>query len=354
MATVAAECTPQPAEQTEPRRRTVRWHRLRWGAGGLVAVLLLLVGAGTAYQGIATANDYQRFPPPGQLVDVGGFKLHLHCLGTAPTGSPTVIFDAGGGRWSIDWRLIQPTISQTTRACVYDRAGLGWSEASPHPRTSRQMMTELHTLLQNATIAPPYLLVGHSLGGQNIRLYADAYPDEVVGLALIESAHEEQWGRLPAGVKEFRDASAQQFRFVAHLANLGILRLVPDRLPQIPAMPAALRPLYTAGLVQADYYNTFAEEVRLVDESAIQVAATGDVDDLPLVVVTARHSFNAYANTPMPLAESDQVWLVLQKELATLSTRSVHHISANATHNITYDDPALVLQAIQQVLALTD
>lgn len=354
MATVEVERTPLHLPQVEPRRRTALWRWLRWGAGGLVAIVLPLVGIGATYQAIATANDQRRFPPPGQLVDVGGFHLHLYCLGDAPAGSPTVIFDAGGGRWSIDWRLIQPAISQTTRACVYDRAGLGWSDPSPHPRTSRQMMTELHTLLQNAAIAPPYLLVGHSLGGQNIRIYADAYPDEVMGLALIESAHEEQWMRLPPGVKQFRDDTVQQLAVVTWLARLGILRLQADRLPQIPAMPADLRPLYTAGLVRADYYDTFAEEVRLVDESATQVAATGDVGDLPLVVVTARHSFNAYADPPLPIAESDQVWLALQEELATLSTRSAHFISESATHNITYDEPALVIQAVQQVLGMID
>lgn len=354
MATVEAQRAPLPAPQVEDRQRTALWRCLTWGAGGLAAVVLLLVGAGATYQATATAIDQRRFPPPGQLVDVGGFQLHLHCLGEAEAGSPTVIFDAGAGRWSIDWRLIQPAISQTTRACVYDRAGLGWSETSPHPRTSQQMMVELHTLLQNAAVTPPYLLVGHSLGGQNIRLYADAYPDEVAGLALIESAHEAQWTRLPAGVKQFRDETVQQLAVVTWLARLGILRLQADRLPQLPAMPAELRPLYIAGLVRADYYDTFAEEVRLVDESAIQVAATGDVGDLPLVVVTARRSFHAYADTPMPIAESDQVWLALQEELATLSTRSVHHISESATHNITFDDPALVIRAIQALLAMLE
>lgn len=354
MAAVDTERSPLPAPHVETRRRAPLWRWLGWGAGGLLVVVLLLVGASATYQAIGVANDQRRFPPPGQLVDVGGFQLHLHCFGEAAAGSPTVIFDAGGGRWSIDWRLVQPAISQTTRACVYDRAGLGWSEASPHPRTSRQMMTELHTLLQNAAIAPPYLLVGHSLGGQNVRLYADAYPDEVAGLALIESAHEEQWTRLPAGVKQFRDDTVQQLAVVTWLARLGILRLQADRLPQIPAMPAELRPLYTAGLVRADYYDTFAEEVRLVDESATQVAATGDLGNLPLVVVTARHSFHAYADTPMPIAESDQVWLTLQEELATLSTRSVHHISESATHNITYDEPTLVIQAIQEVLEMIE
>jgi pimeloyl-ACP methyl ester carboxylesterase len=151
MATVDTERSPISVPHVETRRRATLWRWLGWGTGGLLVVVLLLVGSGAAYQSITTANDQRRFPPPGQLVDVGSFQFRLYCLGKAAAGSPTVIFDAGAGRRSIDWRLIQPVISQTTRACVYDRAGLGWSEASPHPRTSRQMMAELHTLLQNVT-----------------------------------------------------------------------------------------------------------------------------------------------------------------------------------------------------------
>ena len=109
---------------------------------GLLVVLLILAVSGAIYQAIATARDARTFPPPGQRVDVGGYKLHIHCLGT---GSPTVVTENGLGGSSPDWSLVQPAVSQTTRVCSYDRAGAGWSEAGPGPRTSQQIAKELHT-----------------------------------------------------------------------------------------------------------------------------------------------------------------------------------------------------------------
>src|SRR5690349_15455065 len=127
-----------------------------------VAGLLVVLGlVGASYEAIAATGDARRYPAPGQLVDVGGYRLHIQCVGT---GSPTVVLDAGLGGSSLDWSLVQAAIGQTTRVCAYDRAGMGWSESGPAPRTPAQIAGELHTLLGNAGIAGPYVLVAHSLG----------------------------------------------------------------------------------------------------------------------------------------------------------------------------------------------
>src|SRR6185437_3838481 len=153
-------------------RRTIKQRLVRV----LVICSLLLAGLllngllyGLSFQAIASAVDAAHYPAPGKLVDIGGYKLHINCTGT---GSPTVILDAGLGGTSLDWSKVQPAVAHFTRVCSYDRAGYGWSESGPGLRTSQQIVKELHLLLAHAQINGPYVLVGHSAGGLNMRLYA--------------------------------------------------------------------------------------------------------------------------------------------------------------------------------------
>src|SRR5215471_14777800 len=129
-------------------------------------------------------------PPPGKLVDIGGWHLHLNCTGQASAAQPTVILEAGAGSFSVDWSLVQPEASRFARVCTYDRAGMGWSELGPHPRTLHQIVWELHTVLDKSRIRPPYVFVGHSYGGILSRLYALSYPSEVLGMVLVDSGYE--------------------------------------------------------------------------------------------------------------------------------------------------------------------
>ena len=152
---------------------------------GLVGALLALAVAGAIYQAIATELAERAYPPPGEMVDVGGYSLHINCVGQ---GSPTVVLDAGSGGFSAQWVRVQREVSGTTRVCSYDRAGMGWSEMGPEPRDARQISSELHTLLGKAGIEGPYVLVGHSFGGMYMQTYAARYPDEVAGVALVDSS----------------------------------------------------------------------------------------------------------------------------------------------------------------------
>ncbi len=152
--------------------------------GVSLAALLGLALVGYIYEPMAEAADAKAYPPPGQMVDVGGYRLHIHCTGT---GSPTVVIDAGLGDWSTSWGgYVQPEVAKTTRVCTYDRAGMGWSEAGPLPRDAAQFVKELHTLLQNANILGPYIMVGHSLGGLPVRVFVHEYSSELSGVVLIE------------------------------------------------------------------------------------------------------------------------------------------------------------------------
>jgi pimeloyl-ACP methyl ester carboxylesterase len=185
-------------------------------AGGCCALLgfLVVLGlVGASYEAIAPAGDARRYPAPGQLVDVGGERLHIQCVGA---GSPTVVLDAGLGGSSLDWSLVQPELGRTTRVCAYDRAGMGWSDPGPQPRTPSQIADELHTLLTNAGISGPYVLVGHSLAGKNVRLFALQHPEQVAGMVLVDARSEYvDANTSPAEEQTFQQniaAQASQFR----------------------------------------------------------------------------------------------------------------------------------------------
>jgi hypothetical protein len=177
----------------QPEQRSARKRRGRgclvW-LGGLVAVLLGLMLLGAFYESVAEARDVRAYPPPGQMVDVGGYRLHINCVGT---GSPTVVIEAGQGDWSASWsNAVQPEAARITRVCTYDRAGYGWSEPGPLPRTAEHIAHELHTLLHTAGVPGPYVLAGHSLGGLPVRVFAHDYAAEVSGVVLIDSMHPRQ------------------------------------------------------------------------------------------------------------------------------------------------------------------
>ena len=140
-----------------------------------------------------SASSLPPLPPPGQLIDLGGWRLHLNCLGKASASQPTAILEAGAGDFSVDWSLVQPGVARFARVCSYDRAGSGWSDLGPRPRTMHQLVWELHTLLDNAGVKPPFVLVGHSYGGWLVRLYGFTYPAEVAGMVLVEAGADNPW-----------------------------------------------------------------------------------------------------------------------------------------------------------------
>src|SRR5687767_5508366 len=212
---------------------------------GIVVLIIGLLLAGCIYEPWAEAADARAYPPPGQLVDVGGYRLHINCTGM---GSPTVVIDAGLGDWSTSWGgYVQPEVAKTTRVCTYDRAGMGWSEAGPLPRDAAQFARELHTLLQNANIPGPYVMVGHSLGGLPVRVFVHDYASEIAGVVLIESMSPRQFTQSQLAARSQTDSQSQPFSFQAALARFGIVRLLvklPGIAPAVPANQEAYYPRY--------------------------------------------------------------------------------------------------------------
>ncbi|MCE7985009.1 MAG: alpha/beta hydrolase [Caldilinea sp. CFX5] len=290
----------------------------------------------------------QAYPPPGRLIDVGGYHLHLDCRGQ---GSPTVLLEAGLGDFSVQWALVQPAVAQFTRVCTYDRAGLGWSEPGPHPRTPATMVEELYTLLNKAGESAPYLLVGHSFGGITMRRFVQQYPATVVGLVFVDSAHEAQGARMPA----LRNAAAQvnqQFRLLSRLNAFGLLALAPTQIPN-RGLPAEELAQYRARLATSAYFAAAIAESEAFYTPVENTAATTptELGDLPLIVLSRGQ---AMPLPGLPVVENEaleQSWRVMQRELVALSSNSQQWLAASSGHDIQLQQPALVIAAIRQLVA---
>lgn len=311
--------------------------------GRIVSAVRGLAAAVTLAGVAAQAQQPSLGSPPGRLIDVGGHKLHIHCVGE---GAPTVVIDGGAGAWSIHYAHIQKALSGA-RVCTYDRAGLGWSDSGPSPRTSERMVEELHALLHGAGVAPPLILAGHSLGGYNVRIYQARYPEEVGALVLLDAAHEQQWERLPPQAKALTQASVAGLRKRGEQARSGQLRaeeIVPPGV--LVTHSPGLQDAYVAAMLTEKPYEALAAETEASFESARQVPAQHRLGNLPLVVLTARRSFDAFKGSGIPVEEANTQWLVLQDELASLSDNS-HHLFSDGHHRLHETDPDAVISAIQ-------
>jgi pimeloyl-ACP methyl ester carboxylesterase len=293
-------------------RRIMRWtgKAILW----LVVALLVLAVVGAIYQAIATGRAERADPPPGVMVDVRGPSLQINCVGQ---GSPTVVLDAALGAMSASWVWVQREVSGATRVCAYDRAGMGWSERGSEPGDAKQVTGELHALLEGANIGEgPYVLVGHSFGGLYTQTYAARYPEEVAGIALIESSHPEQFSRLP----EARDSYEQTKRLytvASLLARIGVVRLF-NLSPAPPELPQHQRAQIAALNPSTRQVSTTAQEFRATPRSTTQARRLRSLGGKPLAVVSA--------------GTQSSGWLTLQDELATLSPNSMHRVVEGATH----------------------
>ena len=331
---------------------------MRWMirvVGGIVGLVVVLMLMGSIYQAIATAIDANRYPPPGKLVDVGGYRLHLHCTGK---GSPTVVMDAVNGGSSLSWGLVQPTVATFTRVCSYDRAGLGWSDPSQHPRTAQQFATELHSLLIAAEINGPYVLVGHSLGGFTVRMYTSQHPSEVVGMVLVDAGHEDELSHPE--FRHYMDMVTQPLPYVRIAAWFGVIRLAGrwGLIPTLGSYAPQLSPEEQARIDAMAYriqtVTTMRDEAFAVEETTAQVQATGSLGERPLAVLSANGPiWMPWLPPDFPVEQFKRMWLLLQKDLTTLSSNSWQIFADQSSHFIQFDQPGLVIDAIRQVVEAT-
>jgi len=304
----------------------------------LLSLLLVLLVAGYLYENISEARDRRFNPMKGRLVDAVGHRMHIYCTGD---GGPTVVLDSGLGDSYLSWHKVQPEIAKFTRVCSYDRAGLGYSDTSSQPRTSRVIAEELHALLQAAGVTPPYVIVGHSMGGYNVRLYTSMYPKDIAGMVLVDASHPEQENRFPPELKNMEGSWHREAEFIAYTMPFGIPRLLGlcdegaiDRAADCNGHTATER----------------MAEIQAFPESAVQAALTGPFGDLPLVVLS--HDPDKFSNDlPPDLAKSvNQLWETMQEDLAHLSTRGAQTVAKNSGHYIQIDRPDVVIDAVRRIV----
>lgn len=347
------------------------------GIGILFAVGCSKTPGPTTAQGVNRPADPVSSPqaderapePPGRLVDVGGFNLHLHSNGT---GGPAVVLIAGAGDYSFDWSLVQPGVSRFAQACSYDRAGAAWSDLGPTPRTMKQEAHELRLLLTNAGIKPPYVLVGHSVGGLILRVFAGQYPDDVAGAILVDSTHEDTTLMYQGKIVRVRDGAtgkpvppvqtilssppkpptAQDLEQAAlNLKLFGPPKTEPpfDKLPpdvQKVRLWARSNPKLAA---EADDF--WAEELQALH--AARARSPCPLGDTPLVVMVGA---SKTTGSPPPGVSAEQ-WQRLGDEkkqqkvgLTALSRNRQLVLAEKSGHHIQLDEPELVVEAIRQVV----
>jgi pimeloyl-ACP methyl ester carboxylesterase len=329
------------------------------GLAGLAAGLALALPCTTQASGKPLIDD-PAYTQAQRLVDVGhGRRMNIYCLGA---GSPTVILDAGMGDSTISWALVQPRVAARTRVCSYDRAGLGFSDGSPLPSTADHIAADLHALLEAADVAPPYVLVGHSAAGMYIRVFADRYPREVVGMVSVEGSHEDQsvrgWAIGAPGQQAKWDAWLDDYEGCVGAARRGLMQGTPEYAKCVGDPDPRFSPAINAA--QAHYAATLRWQSAAASErraifyaSAEQTRKTRrHFGDIPLIVLTHSPYPKAKDETRQERNERTLLWEGLHLDVAAMSTRGINVIVPDSGHYIQYDHPQVVIDAIEQAVAI--
>jgi pimeloyl-ACP methyl ester carboxylesterase len=297
------------------------WHWVRRLLTALGMTLSVAAASGATCQWVHTRRELAAAPPPGRLVDVKGHRIHIWCTGS---GAPAVILETGLGGTSADWGFVQPEAARFTRVCSYDRAGMGYSDPGPSPRTARRIARELAELLERSGLTAPVVLVGASIGGLSVRLFASEYAERVAGLVLVDATHEDQLDPVP-----------RLAPFVPLLSSTGVLRLLGVSFGlDAESLAPAVRRFARATQYRAAGYNAAADEITHVRASAAEIKAARRKLRVPLVVVSAGRG-------------SDATWRRLQRDQVGLSSLGCHVIASDAGHVIAVDQPDVIVRAIR-------
>jgi len=323
---------------------------------------LTLFGAmlGVIYQILGTFKDAKLYPPPGRLVDLGDHRLHLLESGR---GSPTILLEAGLMSTVLSWTELQRALAESFRVVSYDRAGLGWSDLGPMPRTADRIVDELHALLERAAIPPPYVLVGHSFGGLTMPLFAARFPGEVAGMVLIDPVAPAEWNPPSEHDRRLTRIGARVCRRAAFLARIGLIRFVAFLLttaakklgghlvrlisrgtpadsgsvssPWFSALPANERAMASVFWVLPKFAHTIASQLENLPVSAAEVAQFASVSDKPVVILSAR--------------TAPERRRIEHASMAGRLPQGEHVLAGNSNHWIMQEEPELVIRAIEKV-----
>lgn len=319
---------------------------------GIVALILF----GALYQYIITRIEEKMYKPPGRMVDIGGFKLHIHELGQQHRG-PVVVLDMGIGGNMLYWNGVQEEIAKFAHIVSFDRAGIGWSEKSPFERTSYNIIEETRKLLKASGLEGPFIFVGHSFGGLNARIYAKKYPKEVAGIILVDSSHEDQNKDLPRS-KSFMNRildTTYLHPAISALSRVGGIRLyrIFDSENNNASKISKIKESSNK------FIDTLLEEWRLLNKN-LEYAKRFDRDlgDIPLTVITAamdisKESCALHGHYDMERCRKGyKIWHELQKDLLKRSNNSKQILARNSAHIIHHYEPELIVEAVREMLSL--
>lgn len=323
---------------------------MRSAAYGLIAVALCALAVPAVLNAALGTYDRWRNPLPGSFYDVDGARMHLDCTGTA---APTLILEAGLGDDWLQWRRVQPALSQISRVCSYDRAGYGGSDPQPGPRDSIHIADELHGLLQQAGISGPIVLMGHSAGGLHIREYASRYPDGIVGLVFVDASTPDQFRVLPAEL-----TAPDDLRWPKIETFLGFER-VRGRCGQhdwtgrgtVPSDSRLLAAEMRADDCELSVLNTTAREEEAFRASCREAGQTGPFPNLPILIFSEDPLHRPPDWEPARLFPVfARTWNSLQEGLKQLSPRSRRIIATGSSHYVQIDRPDLVIAEVGHMI----
>jgi pimeloyl-ACP methyl ester carboxylesterase len=313
------------------------------------ATFAALVTTGAVYERYSQYRAARDFPPPGMMIDIGGRRIQLDCRGS---GSPTVVFEAGlNVEGSLSWSAIQPKIAAQTRACSYSRAGVMWSDPSDTPPSGKQAAHSLRAALTNADERGPFVLVGHSLGALYGTSFTRYFGSEVVGLVFVDPSHPDQVERVAALTTKSRSVLS---RIGVAPAWTGLLRVAaPVLIPQAPHQTA-----YDAQAVRAYAPKSLSTQLAESDSAGRTLAEMRSFRQLgnrPLVILTAMAPYSTaelkrMKITPAQGKQVQAIWKQLHEEEATWSSRSRHQLVTNSGHNIQFENPEAVVDAVLSVV----
>lgn len=297
----------------------------------IFAVIFTILFAGFTFETVLTLLDKKHYKTPsGKLVSVGEHKLHIIIMGERETGKPAIVMDAGVGNNSLDWQIVQPKLAEFSQAISYDRAGYGWSDIGQAPRSTERIVEELHTLLHNAGIEPPYLLVGHSFGGIHVRLFAEKYPEETVGLVLVDSSHPEMIAQRNT------KPELRRLKNVQHFQRIGLVRMMLKRsLYQTNHLSEEAKKQYLAfNLLNSS--NTIREAEPLFRDGIDLPKSV----DIPITIVSRVKDEEI---------SGERKWSEYQHKLSELSPQAKHIHAETINHWIALTEPDTVVNAIREM-----
>jgi pimeloyl-ACP methyl ester carboxylesterase len=317
----------------------------------LAAALILVVIGGAIYEHALRLQAVRRYPPAGRMVSLGDHHLQIDCRGA---GTPTVVFESGlDTLGALSWSAVQGPVAAMTRACAYSRAGLLWSDPSPAPFDAASVAKDLHQALLLSGERPPFVMVGHSLGGPYILVYTRLYPEEVAGLVLVDPSHPDQVARFAAALGESEAPGFPlKIRLAGALAWMGVARLVSD-LETIPSAPAASKS--TADAYVGTSVQALVREEQSFAGTLAEAGQTRQLGQRPLIVLTAYRPDSAedLKEIGWTRAQGQRFAAALKglhDDEASWSTRGRNELVPDSSHYIQFERPDVVIAAVRKVI----